>query len=66
VVFVLLDWDEHREKLLRLAVNAGCHVRVFIVRDRPVSKSFAEAQGWAGQFQVFASETIRQGRVERL
>lgn len=66
VVFVLLDWDEYREKLLRLAVNGGCHVRVFIVRDRPVSKSFAEAQGWAGQFQVFASETIRQGRVERL
>ncbi len=66
VVFVLLDWDSHREKLLHLAVDAGCHVRVFIVRDRPVSLPFEEAQNWAGQFHLFESETIRQGGIERL
>lgn len=37
VVCVFLDWDEPRWQLVRAAQEAGCHVKVIIVRDGPTT-----------------------------
>jgi uncharacterized protein (DUF58 family) len=36
-IFVFLDWDRSREQLVRTALDAGCSVKVFLVRDGDAS-----------------------------
>ena len=43
VIFVMLDWDEPRRQLVRLAKDAGCHLRMLIVRDGKTSEPLDEA-----------------------
>jgi uncharacterized protein (DUF58 family) len=35
VLCVFLDWDASRRELVRMAVEAGCAVKVYLVRNRP-------------------------------
>jgi len=66
VVFLLLDWDPPRERLVRQAVEAGCHTRIFIIRQAPPSYPFEEAQSWAGPVTVLDPVAIRQGTIDSL
>jgi len=36
-IFVMLDWDEARQKLVRMASSVGCRCKVLIVRDEPTT-----------------------------
>ena len=40
VVCVFLDWDDSREELTRQIVEAGCAIRIILVRSRPTSKPY--------------------------
>lgn len=66
VVFILLDWDAHREKLVRFAAELGCDCRVLIVRDRAPSQPYAVAEAWAGPITVLSPETIQNEGVTAL
>jgi len=64
VVFVLLDWDRSREQLVRMALEAGCGVRVYLVREKATSLDTTEAESWAGPFMRFSAKQIREGAGE--
>ena len=66
VVFVLLDWDEYRKKLIRRAVESGCDVRVFIIRDKVASLDYESDQSWAGEITVLKPSQIREGELSGL
>jgi uncharacterized protein (DUF58 family) len=66
VVFIMLDWDTHREKALRLAVETGCHAKVIIVRDKPTSRPFHDAQSWSGAFSCLSPDMVHSSKLEQL
>jgi len=66
VVFVLLDWDNHRESMLRMAVQADCTTRVLMVRKKRTSRPFHDAETWAGPFTCLSPEMILAGQLEQL
>jgi len=66
VVFILLDWDPHREDLVRQAAEAGCHTKIFVIRQTPTSHSFEDAQIWAGPVTVLQPAVIQQGNIDHL
>ena len=65
-VFLFLDWDASRERLVRTAVEAGCAVRVVLVRNGRCHSDPAEAESWTGPARKLRDDEIREGRVDRL
>ncbi|MBN2210169.1 MAG: DUF58 domain-containing protein [Sedimentisphaerales bacterium] len=66
VIFILLDFDEAREQLLRLAVEAGCETKVVLVRDTATTRSYHSAEAWSGPVQVIEPSLLRSGGLRRL
>lgn len=64
VVFVLLDWDPARERLARAAAEAGCRVKVVLVRDGDPTR--APRDGWAGGFVHLTPAEAAAGGMRRL
>lgn len=65
VICVLLDWDADRERLVRAAAEAGCSVKVIIVRDGATSLPW-RGNEQPGGFVQYAPEAVRAGKVEAL
>ncbi len=65
-IFLLLDWDDSRENLVRMTVEAGCSVRVIIITDKKTTKDFHNAETWAGDIVVLTPEMVSQGAIDRL
>ena len=63
-VLVLLDWDNPRRRLARAVIEAGCSLKVIIVRDTPTSEPFDE--DGLPDVTCWTPEDIRQGVVEML
>lgn len=63
VVFILLDWDIHREKMVRMAIEAGCTTKILIVRNKKTTRSTQQAQEWAGEFAFIHPEDIIKGEL---
>ncbi len=61
VIFVLLDWDETRENLVRRAVVSDCSVKVIIIREKQTSRPFREALSWAGEIIKVSPENVQEG-----
>jgi uncharacterized protein (DUF58 family) len=55
VVFVLLDWDEHRARFVQTVTDLGVAVKVVLVRDAVTSENIAEAEGITGRPTVILS-----------
>ena len=66
VVFVLLDWDEERERFVRTAVEAGAGTRVIVVRNEETTRPFEHVQDWTGPVTQFTPAEIRHGAIEQL
>lgn len=66
VISVLLDWDASRQRLLRAAVEAGCGVKTFIVRDGPTTEPYEAAEDWAGPIVQLSCADVLRGGLERL
>lgn len=62
-ICVFLDWDDSREELARTIVEAGCQLKLIIVRDSPVSKPIPDDMG---DVSVLSSAQIESGGVETL
>lgn len=62
VIFILLGWDETRYKMVHLAEEAGCEVRVVLV-GRNFSGEFS---GLAGDLLQVTAEQIKNGQVDRI
>lgn len=62
-ICVLLDWNDSREQLAQRILEAGCGLKIIIVRDgattRPVPSQF-------DNHVVLTPESIQQGEVRRL
>jgi uncharacterized protein (DUF58 family) len=65
VIAVFLDWDESRETLVRTAIEAGCCVKVFIVREGDTSQPYT---GLDGVYAIshYTPIDIRNGGIETL
>lgn len=61
VVFVLLDWDEHRARFVQAVIEAGVAVKIVIVRDRPPTRDPFEAEAISGRPVV----TLSRADVEK-
>ena len=66
VVFVLLDWDATRRRVVRAAAEAGCSARAIIVRRRPTTEPIDAGGAWADSIRVLSPEQIRTGALEVL
>jgi uncharacterized protein (DUF58 family) len=66
VVYVMLDWDNARERFVRTAVESGCEARVLIIRDGETTKPFASVEDWGGPVTQFAPEDVLRGEVEAI
>lgn len=62
-VCVLLDWDESREQLTRQILEAGCSMRVIIVRSGPTSSSVPDD---IDVYTMLAPDAVLEGRLSRL
>ncbi|MDQ1256382.1 MAG: hypothetical protein QG656_978, partial [Candidatus Hydrogenedentes bacterium] len=65
VLCVFLDWDASRETLVRTAVESGCSVKVFIVRDGATSAPYDHLEGVHAIVQ-YPPKAIAQGGIEAL
>lgn len=63
LVCVLLDWDAERQALVRQAVEAGCRVKVLIVRDAPTTFPL---EGEFGEIRRFTPSEVRQAKYNSL
>jgi uncharacterized protein (DUF58 family) len=63
-VLVLLDWDDSRRRLARAVIEAGCSLKVLIVRDTPTTQPFEE--DGLPDVTCWTPEDIRQGVVEMI
>ena len=66
VLFIFLDWDELRRRLVRLARDHGCKVKVVIVRDGPTTLPIADEAAQLDDLQVLTPEAIAEGQVRSL
>lgn len=62
-ICVFLDWDDSREQLARTIVEAGCRLKLLIVRDGDTSRPIDSD---VGAVEQISPEQINQGGIERL
>jgi uncharacterized protein (DUF58 family) len=65
LIGVFLDWDLHRAALARAAAEAGCSVKVIVVRDGPTSLPCSSAEPGT-DIRQYSPAAIRQGGIETL
>ncbi len=66
LVCVLLDWDESRRALVRMAAEAGCRVKVFLVRDGAASLPEADMAGCVDEFVRMTPADVAKGAFDAL
>lgn len=58
-VCIFLDWDEPRREMIRLMAEAGCNLKIVIVRDGPTTEPIDAAQ--ADAVTELSTAVIQQG-----
>ncbi len=66
VVCVFLDWDKRREHIVRAAAEAGCSVKVVVVRDEDTTESLSRAHHWTPHLQQVTVAAVTGGGVDTL
>lgn len=66
VVCVLLDWDRTREHLVRAAAEAGCRVKILVVRDGPTSEPLDSLHAWTSHVRQLTPAEINAGGIDVL
>lgn len=64
VICVFLDWDNPRQQVVRAAREAGCHVKVIIVRDSATALPTAAAENL--DIAQYTSQQVTAGKLEEL
>ncbi|HUG91508.1 MAG TPA: DUF58 domain-containing protein, partial [Planctomycetaceae bacterium] len=63
-VCVFLDWDASRSRLAQAIVEAGCRLKIVIVRDGPTSEPL-DAHEFGDCLELSVAQ-VREGRIESL
>src|SRR5690606_10590280 len=66
VVCVLLDWDRTREQLVRAAAEAGCSLKIVIVREGATTVPLDSALSWTNHVRQVSPGSVSSGRVDTL
>jgi len=66
VVCVLLDWDRSREHAVRAAAEAGCSIKVVVVRNGPATEPLDSAYRWTPHVRQVSPAAVRSGGVDTL
>ena len=66
VVCVFLDWDRTREHLVRAAAEAGCSVKVLIVREGATSEPLESIHAWTPHVRQLTPTAVRAGGIDVL
>jgi uncharacterized protein (DUF58 family) len=66
VVCVFLDWDRGREHIVRAAAEAGCSVKVIVVRDGDTTEPLDTAYGWTPHVRQVGISEVADGGVDTL
>lgn len=66
VVCAFLDWDASREKIARAALEAGCAVKIIVVRDGDTTEPLAGAEVEAESVVQLSPAAVRRGEVQFL
>ncbi len=64
VLCVFLDWDNSRKKMVQAAVEAGCSIKIIVVRDGDTTLPINSAEVWTEDVTQYSVETIRSGGLE--
>ncbi len=63
MVCIFLDWDDEREGLVRAAVEAGCQVKIVVVREGATTKPLGGAEEWAASVRLFTPAEAAGGGI---
>ncbi len=66
VVCLFLDWDKTREHVVRAAAEAGCSLKVIVVRDGNTTVPLDSAYAWTPHVQQVSIAAVRDGGVDTL
>ena len=66
VICVFLDWDAGREHLVRAAAEAGCSLKVIIVRDGATTLPLDALHAWTHHVRQVTPGAVRQGGIDTL
>lgn len=66
VVCVFLDWDEGREYLVRAAVEAGCSLKVVVVREGATTRPIDALHAWTAHVRQVTPAEVTGGGVDEL
>jgi uncharacterized protein (DUF58 family) len=66
VVCVLLDWDRTREHLVRAAAEAGCSLKILVVRDGATSEPLDSLHAWTSHVRQLTPAEINAGGIDVL
>lgn len=66
VICVLLDWDKSRELLVRTAAEAGCSLKLLVVRDGDTTLPLSGAEVWTSDIACYTLDAVRAGGIETL
>jgi len=63
MVCIFLDWDDERERLVRAAAEAGCQVKIVVVREGATTKPLGGAEEWAASVRLFTPAEAAGGGI---
>ncbi len=66
VVCVFLNWDEGREHLVRAAAEAGCSIKVVVVREGETTLPLDALHAWTSHVRQVTPAAVRNGGVDAL
>ncbi|MBN4046702.1 DUF58 domain-containing protein [bacterium AH-315-P07] len=65
-VFVFMDWDKTREQLVRMALESGAAIKIYLVCDGATTLPIEGADVLADSVMVFTSDEVARGAYEIL
>ncbi|MCF6284460.1 MAG: DUF58 domain-containing protein [Candidatus Hydrogenedentes bacterium] len=66
VVCLFLDWDRTREHVVRAAAEAGCSLKVIVVRDGDTTEPLDSAYAWTPHVEQVSLAAVAEGGVDTL
>jgi uncharacterized protein (DUF58 family) len=66
VICIFLDWDEGREHLVRAAAEAGCSLKVIVVREGATTRPLDALHAWTNHVRQVTPAAVQRGGVDTL
>ncbi|OHB80698.1 MAG: hypothetical protein A2Z25_17165 [Planctomycetes bacterium RBG_16_55_9] len=66
IVFILLNWNQTYQQMVKQALQAGCHTKVLLVGRPPGIDVDQENEDWVTDIRLLSADEILSGQVESL